>query len=136
MWIKCVQVCWGVFVLCLFCVFCIVCSVSVFSCMCCIYLCLFVSVSVCVRIVWKLCANCVRIVCGYCFVCVCVHIYMCAGVWLYVCILLSVFCVRMCVWCSVEVRLNSIRYPPYGCLCGYRVRIIKAKKTQPLIKLK
>ena len=110
---KCVVLCWG----CSVSGYC-VCSVFSVSCVC----------AYCVRSVCVLCADC--------FVVVSVHIYVCRCMCVY-CVSVYVYCVRMCVWYSVEVVFNHNPIPPlYGCLCGYMVRIIKAKKTQPLIKLK
>ena len=70
-------------------------------------------------------------ICLLCLCIVCVHV--CAG--------LCAYCVRIvCVLCAcvrypVEVSTQSDT-PHVGYLCGYMVRIIKYKKTQPLIKLK
>ena len=62
---------------------------------------------------------------------------MFAGVCVYVCVSVYVcVCAYVCVvfgWGCVQPQSDT---PLYGYLCGYRVRIIKAKKTQPLIKLK
>ena len=65
-----------------------------------------------------------------------VHIYVCRCMISYVCILCVCICAYVCVvfgWGSVQPQSDT---PHVGCLCGYMVRIIKAKKTQPLIKLK
>ena len=91
----------------------------------------------CVRSVCVLCWGvyvlfCMLHICVFLFS---VHVYMFAGVLLRMCYFLCV-CVRMCGRYSVEVFCNQSDTPLYGYLCGYRVRIIKAKKTQPLIKLK
>ena len=82
---------------------------------------------ICVLYCWGVCVYlvsvlCVCILCAYCLH-VCVHI---------VCILCA-YCV--CVRYPVEVSTQSDT-PHVGYLCGYMVRIIKYKKTQPLIKLK
>ena len=76
---------------------------------------------------------------------ICLQVYYCASVYL-----VSVYCVCACVYCvhivcvlcaycvrevPVEVSTQSDT-PHVGYLCGYMVRIIKYKKTQPLIKLK
>ena len=105
-----------------------------FLCMCIllfagVYVCMCVSVYMyCVRmcedyvkIVCKLCENCVQI-CVFCImyyvlhICVLlfsvhVHIYL-QGYVCVLCVSCYLVCVRMCVRGSVEVRLNSIRYPP------------------------
>ena len=89
---------------------------SVLCSVCCIYvccvcvLCVCMCVQDCVHIVCVLCAYCVRIVCVLCASCVCV-----SG------------------WGCVTTQSDT---PHVGYLCGYMVRIIKYKKTQPLIKLK
>ena len=82
------------------------------------------------------CAFCVQIVCCILFCC-CLCIYMFAGVWLIMCVSCYLCSVCVCV-CGVRLRLFATQSdtPHVGCLCGYMVRIIKAKKTQPLIKLK
>lgn len=118
-----------IFVLCVFIFFCVV------SCiLCCIYVCLcYVLCVVCVRSVCVLCAG----LCEYsyaaymCIVLFCAYIYVCLCVCRCVCI-----CVRMYVRTGVGgIRLRSGELNPipplYGYLCGYRVRIIKYKKTQP-----
>ena len=73
-----------------------------------------------------LCLVCVRSVCVLCAFCVylCMYVRMC-------------MCVCVCVYVREDwLANNQSDTPLYGYLCGYRVRIIKAKKTQPLIKLK
>ena len=80
-----------------------------------IYVCKCIIVHLCILYLFCVCA-CVCILCA----CVCVCI-LCA-------------CVCACVY-PVEVSTQSDT-PHSGCLCGYMVRIIKYKKTQPLIKLK
>ena len=86
------------------------------SVLCAAYCCILYSVSVYVCILYLFCVC--ACVCAYC-----VHI---------VCIL----CVYLvCVRYPVEVSTQSDT-PHVGYLCGYMVRIIKYKKTQPLIKLK
>ena len=102
---------------------------------CCSLLSCAVSCSVCV-----LCAFSVE-VSMFCSVC-CIYVYFCS---LCMCICLQVYycvCVISCAFVCVCVGGIRLRcsvtnpIPPlYGYLCGYRVRIIKAKKTQPLIKL-
>ena len=74
---------------------------------------------------------CVHIVCVLCYL-VCAAYMFVVEVYADICMFDCVcVCAYMCVWCSVEVfELNPIP-PLYGYLCGYRVRIIKAKKTQP-----
>ena len=116
-----VQVLCSVLRLCKCCVLC--CAVF------CVVLCAVFCAAYCVLClcVCKLCADCFVCVCAY----ICVQVYVCMCVCMCVCV-----CAYRCVWYSVEVRLNSIRYPPHGYLCGYRVRIIKAKKNSTLIKLK
>ena len=65
----------------------------------------------------------------------CILLYLCS-VSVYVCVHVCVHIVCMCVReVPVEVSTQSDT-PHVGCLCGYMVRIIKYKKTQPLIKLK
>ena len=74
---------------------------------------------------------------AYMFVVVSVHIYVCRCMISYVCILYLVLCAYVCVYvCAWGLVATQSDTPHVGCLCGYRVRIIKAKKTQPLIKLK
>ena len=67
-----------------------------------------------------------------------VVLYCCAGadiclqVYDFVCVYLISVYVCVCV-CGVRLRLQATQSdtPHVGCLCGYMVRIIKAKKTQP-----
>ena len=108
---------------------------SVLCSLCCIYVCLCVC---------RLCADCVQIVYLYClgaaYMCVLysMQVHDCCAWYADICMCDCVHvCVRMCVW-GVRLRLFASQSdtPHSGCLCGYRVRIIKAKKTQPLIKLK
>ena len=60
----------------------------------------------------------------------------CAVVLLRMCVSCAYVCAYMCVWYSVEVCRTQSDTPHVGILCGHMVRIIKYKKTQPLIKLK
>ena len=88
-------------------VFCICVCVYLVSVLC---VCMCVYVCMCVCILCALCALCVHLVCAYC-VCMCVR--------------------------EVPVEVSTQSDTPHvGYLCGYMVRIIKYKKTQPLIKLK
>ena len=104
----------------LFCVFCVL--FSVLSSVCCI-------------VVYVYCVEVFCILYWY----ICLQVYYCACVYL-----VSVLCVCMCVCilcacvraCEVPVEVTQSDTPHSGCLCGYMVRIIKYKKTQPLIKLK
>ena len=99
--------------------------------------------SVCVHIVCILCAYCVHIVCCilcancciFCSLCLC--IYMFAGVLLRMCVSCAYVCAYVCAW-GVRLRCCATQSdtPHVGCLCGHRVRIIKAKKNSTLIKLK
>ena len=63
--------------------------------------------------------------------------YICLQWYVLRIVLFLYVCMCVCVW---GIRLRSVELNPipplYGYLCGYMVRIIKAKKTQPLIKLK
>ena len=89
----------------------------------------------CVVLCWGcasvLCAVlCVVLCAAYIFVFVSVCIYMFAGVLFSMCVsCICVLCAYVCEvfgWgCSTQSDT-----PHSGCLCGYRVRIIKAKKTQ------
>ena len=115
--------------------------------MCCI---LFIVVSVfcilysvlCIS-VCCVCAYCVRSVCVSCVLCVllCIYVYSVfyagaycfAVVLLRMCVSCAYVCAYRCVWCSVEVFCNQSDTPHVGILCGYMVRIIKYKKTQPLL---
>ena len=126
----------------------IVCNAPVLRCVCSLFV-LFCSVSgLCPEypecsVLFSVCSLCAAYcvclctgVSGYCCIFCSVHIYVCRCIIAYVCILyLCSVCV--CV-CGVRLRLQATQSdtPHVGCLCGYRVRIIKAKKTQPLIKLK
>lgn len=107
------------------------CKCSVFCSLFCI---LFVFVSVhdcvcafCVHSVCVLCANCVRNIRILYIFYSCACAYLCRGICVYVCICVRMY-VRMCGRCSVEVRRTQSDTPHVGILCGYRVRIIKAKK--------
>ena len=86
-----------------------------------------------------LCSVSVFCVCAYCVHIVCilysmqVHVYVCRCVIDYVCIVLFRFmCVCVCVCVRIGLQTQSDT-PHVGILCGYRVRIIKYKKTQPLL---
>ena len=83
----------------------------------CVYLvsvyCVCMCVQDCVHIVCVLCAYCVHLVCVSCICSVCVR--------------------EVSGWGCVTTQSDT---PHVGYLCGYMVRIIKYKKTQPLIKLK
>ena len=122
--------CWGVYVL--FCMLHI--CVFLFS----VHVYMFAGVYVCLC-VCVLCANCVYLYCwGAAYMCILysmqVHIVV-HGMQIYVCVIAYV-CAYRCVGCSVEVCRTQSDTPHVGCLCGHMVRIIKYKKTQPLIKLK
>ena len=110
----------------LYLVFCSLCAVLcavLCSLVCAAYIFVFVSVSVCVHIVCGLCA--------YCCVC-CLCAYICLHVYVRMCVSCAYVYVRTGAW-GVRLRLPATQSdtPHVGCLCGYRVRIIKAKKTQP-----
>ena len=98
------------------CVLC--CTGVVLFCVCCMIVVFCILYLVCVYLVSVLC---VCILCAYC-----VH----------VCVLCVYVHVHVCVRYPVEVNSTQSDTPHVGCLCGYMVRIIKYKKTQPLIKLK
>lgn len=99
-------------------VYSVFCSVLCYL-VCAAYCCVLYSVSVYVCILYLFCVcACVCIVCVLCVYCVCVYVHL--------------VCVREV---PVEVSTQSDT-PHVGYLCGYMVRIIKYKKTQPLIKLK
>ena len=110
---KCVVLCWGCSVSGL-CPECVLCS------LCCV-----------------LCCSLCSLVCAaYIFVCLflflCVYLYS-LQVYADICMCIVRMYVRMYVrevfgWGCVQPQSDT---PLYGCLCGYRVRIIKAKKTQP-----
>ena len=85
-----------------------------------------------------LCSVMYRILCLYCvrnirilyilYSCACAYLCRCMIVCVYLVIL---YCVRMYVvfgWGCLATQSDT---PHVGCLCGHRVRIIKAKKTQP-----
>ena len=82
--------------------------------LCCLFLC---SVLCCVlcSLCCSVCAAYCCILCAYCVLCRCIIAYVCVQV------------------CGVRLRFDWTQSdtPLYGYLCGYRVRIIKAKKTQP-----
>ena len=116
---------------CLYCVLCWGCVLfSVFSCMC---VCVFVSVRCSLYSVLFCSLCCMIVVSVFCILCMCVSCIcvLCWGV--------CVYCVRiLCVrevfgWGWGSTQSDT---PHVGYLCGYMVRIIKYKKTQPLIKLK
>ena len=91
---------------------------------CCSVLCILYSVLIYMfaSVLLCICVSCI------CVLCVC----MCAYCVCIVCAYLVCMCVREL---PVEVSTQSDT-PHVGYLCGYMVRIIKYKKTQPLIKLK
>lgn len=96
---------------------------SVYSVFCIdIYVCKCIIVHLCILYLC-MCVSCICSVCVHvCVLCVCA----CA------CACVCIVCVR-----EVPVEVSTQSDTPHsGCLCGYMVRIIKYKKTQPLIKLK
>ena len=76
---------------------------------------------------------CVEVYAAYMCIVFFAGAYICLQVYEDICVyLVSVFCVRMCVRYSVEVCRTQSDTPLYGYLCGYMVRIIKAKKNSTL----
>ena len=90
----------------------------------CLFLC-----SVFCSLCYLVCAAymCIFVLCAY----ICLQVYMCSVLFL----VRMCMCVHVCayVW---GLCANQSDTPGVGILCGYMVRIIKYKKTQPLIKLK
>ena len=117
---KCVVLCWGcASVLCA--VLCVVLCAAYCRSLCCVC-------AYCVHIVC-ICIVEVLHICVFCILCRCMIVVH--GMQIYVCAIAYV-CAYVCAW-GVRLRLCSTQSdtPLYGYLCGYRVRIIKAKKTQP-----
>lgn len=104
----------------------------------CIIFCVLHDCCICILYCSVLCAAycCVLYLVSVFCVCMCVHIVcMCVQDCVHIVCIVCAYCV--CAW-GIRLRLCSTQSdtPHVGYLCGYMVRIIKYKKTQPLIKLK
>ena len=82
--------------------------------------------------------RCCSVLCAaYCSVLCILYLCMCVSCICSVCVhIVCILCACVCVRYRLRLCSTQSDTPHVGYLCGYMVRIIKYKKTQPLIKLK